>query len=156
MTHNEEEIRAHLNGDVPEQDARPPKKFGKEFAITVLIALAMAISLSVWRGLFEQTDVAGVFRVLSDSFLIPGALFAGIGGLTWVASYGFFDIMSYGCSAVFGRFIPFDSAYRRKENYYDYRQKKEAKGRTWKKDMVFSGLTFILLSILFSVIYSCL
>ena len=156
MHQNEEEIRAHLNGEAPEKSADEKKNYGRQLAITFSIELIMVIALCVWKEIYNQPDTASVFRLLSDCFLVPGALFAGIGGFTWIGSYGFFDMMSYGCSSVFGRFIPFDSAYRRKEKFYDYRQKKEAKGRSWKKDMVVSGFAFILLSVVFMLIEDCL
>lgn len=156
MYRDEEEIRARLGGESQQEESEKKRNAVKYLAVTTVIALMMAIAMAVWRDIQGQTDVAGVFRVLSDSFLVPGAAFSCVGGLTWVASYGFFDMMSYGCSSVFGRFIPFDSAYRRKEKFYDYREKKEKQGRTWNKDMVIVGCVFILLSILFSVIYSAL
>lgn len=121
--------------------------------VIVILAVAIAAVTAVSRGLFSQTDAKGVLHLLSDGFLVPGALFAGIGGLSWVSTTGFFDIFGYGCSHVFGRFIPFDSVYRRKEKYYDYKVRKDEKGRNWNKELLLTGACALALAVLCTVLY---
>ncbi len=137
-----------------EEEPRKTKLTSKAVLASAISAVLLAIAIAWMRGLFEQTTAQGVLQVLSDSFLVPGAVFMGIAGLTWISTFGMYDIMGFGCSSLFGRFIPFDSVHRRKETYYDYKTKRDERGRVWKADMLVVGGVCFALSILFSVLYS--
>ena len=138
------------------EEPRKTQLSRKGLAASAISALLLALGTAWLRGIFEQATVKGVILVLSDSFLIPGAVFLAVAGLSWIATFGMFDIMSFGCSSLFGRFIPFDSVYRRQESYYDYKVKKDEKGRVWKLDMLLIGGIFFLLSVVMTVVYSAI
>lgn len=136
-----------------EEEIRKTKLTLKESLITAFCGALLTFGVAWLRGVFEQTSFSGVSRVLSDSFLVTAALFMGIAGLTWIATFGMYDIMGFGCSSLFGRFIPFDSVHKRKESYYDYKTKRDARGRVWKIDMLLVGGVYMALSFLFAFLY---
>ena len=151
MSHDEEKKRIPTG----EEDGEPRKTrlTAKAVIASAVSAFLLAIGVAWARGLFEQTDFSGVCKALSDGFLVPGAVFMGVAGLTWMATYGMYDIMGFGCSSLFGRFIPFDSVYKRKESFYDYKTKRDERGRVWKIDMLLVGGICFALSILFALLY---
>lgn len=124
--------------------------------LCVGIALALAVLYACSHSIWRQESVKEMVRVLSDSFLLPGALLLGIGALSWIGSKGQFDILSYGCSSLFGRFLPFDSVYRRHEKFYDYRVKKNERGRPVRKEYLLVGGVSFALALLCSGIYGLL
>lgn len=124
------------------------------YVILSVVALAFAGMYIGSRDLSSLEGTAAIFALLSDGFLMPGALFAGIGGLSWVASKGLFDIFSFGASDLFGRFLPFNSVYRRGDKFYDYKQEKAAKRRPWRADVLLVGVCCLVCSILCLLIYS--
>ncbi len=117
-------------------------------------ALVLAAAYALLKDLFFQSDAKSVFAILSDAFLLSGTLFAGVGGLSWIASKGVFDIFGYGCSLFFGHYLPFDSVSRRGEKFYDYKVGKEEKGRRWRADFLLVGAGGLVLSGLFLILYA--
>ena len=133
-----------------EEEIRKTKLTLTETLITAFCGVLLTLGVAWLRGVFEQTTFSEVSRVLSDAFLVTAALFMGIAGLTWISTFGMYDIMGFGCSSLFGRFIPFDSVHKRKESYYDYKTKRDTRGRVWKIDMLVVGGICMVLSFLFA------
>lgn len=133
------------------------EKQRKWLRYVILSAVALAIAgMYIGSGdLAALEGTAAVFALLSDGFLMPGVLFAGIGGLSWVASKGLFDIFSFGASDLFGRFLPFNSVFRRGDKFYDYKQEKAEKRRPWKADLLLVGVGCLVCSLLCLLVYSC-
>ena len=58
------------------------------YLICMGVILVIALIMSVKGGLFSAGERAEIFRILSDSFFVPGVLFVGAGALSWGALYG--------------------------------------------------------------------
>ncbi len=58
------------------------------YLICMGVILVIALIMSVKGGLFSAGERAEIFRILSDSFFVPGVLFVGAGALSWGAILG--------------------------------------------------------------------
>ncbi len=111
----------------------------------ILLCLASARA----NGLFQQEQTAEVFGKLSDSCFLAGVILAGIGGLSYMASEGFYDILSYGVKTVWTLF----RTGKPPVGFAEYKEKKAAERRPWRKEAFFTGLVFLLLSVIFLILY---
>lgn len=135
------------------EDTRP---LWLRFLIPTAVGLIIALLYAVFAAqVFQQTETREVLRGISDSFLLPGVILFAVGGLSWVASKGFFDLPGYAVHSLFGFFIPDreDSDRASSHSFYEYKQKKDQKGRHWLPFVLLSGVFFLLLSILFAILY---
>lgn len=100
--------------------------------------------LVLWgRGLFNGTQSAAeVWGILSDGFLLPGVLMAGIGALSWISQEGLFDIFGYGWLTLVSHF----DHTKERESYYDYKVRREEKRSGWLWQMLAVGLCCLALS----------
>ena len=111
--------------------------------------------LYAWnRDILSQPSARDVVGILSDCFFLPGALLSGIAGLSWIASKGTFDILSYGTSYMIGHFLPGDNVFRTRQTFYDYKRQKDEKGRSWLNVGLWCGLLSIFLGVLFWIVYT--
>lgn len=127
------------------------------YGICAAIVLILGAFVAFGRGLFSAEDASSVLMALSDGFFVPGALLACVGGLTWIASKGQFDAFGY----VFSRFsfhslIPGSvrSMEVKPESLYDYKAKKDGKGRKWLKHAWITGLASLAISAVLTTIYA--
>ena len=105
------------------------------------------------RGYDFSMPLVEQYKILSDAFMVPGAILACSSILAWVASEGTFDMISYGLRRGASSLIPF--ARHNDETFYDYKVKKKAKreGRSaWF--LLFVGLGFLLVMLVFNILYS--
>ncbi len=112
------------------------------------VGLAVFFFAAYQFGLFTASTAVKVLEALSNAFIMPGVLLAGVGAISWTGSLGTYDMLGYGMQTFF-------SLWRRgkhAKSFYDYRQAKEEKGRTWFPEMLIVGLAYILLSIIALVI----
>ena len=118
----------------------------------------IAACIAAWlRGVFRAESLKQAAGILSDSFLIPGIILAGSGGLGFIASKGTFDVFSY----MFSRFslhsiFPSHTTHERNETLYDYKCRKEKNGRNWSPATLYAGLLALGLSFLFLGLYALL
>ena len=118
------------------------------FAIAIFVACMFASG-----GLFgdEQHKAKTVIDGLANCFTIPGVLLAGVGGISWAAKFGTFDMLGYGSRSFFGIFIR-PLADDLPPTFYDYRKAKEEKGRKWLVELFLTGVVFLALGVIFTVI----
>lgn len=113
-----------------------------------ICALVMAIN---WQ--FEQH----ILRRLSDCTFVAAVVLLGSGGLKFARNQGTFDIMSYGLKSAFQIHFPFSKMDKplsaRQESFADYKERKRQK-RKGASDLLWSGLVYLVLAILFTVLYS--
>ena len=125
------------------------KKILKQYLIYAGIAVVIfVICLFNWE-LFEADTTKARLRILSDSFLIPAVLLGGIGALSWIASYGTFDMLGYAFSSLKSLML---HPKQRQESFYEYKLRKEEK-EGWLMPMFLVGMGCLLLSIFCLVIY---
>ncbi len=104
------------------------------------------------NNLFGQTLTREVLRILSDCFTITGILLSGVAAVSWAGSLGTFDMIGYGMKSLFF-FIPKVNS-RTEKSFYDYRKRKEEKGRRWLPEMLVIGVAFLLCGVICVVVYS--
>ncbi len=62
------------------------------YLICAGVILAIALFLAGEGGIFSADTPSEIFRILSDSFFVPGILFMGCGALGWMATKGTYDM----------------------------------------------------------------
>ena len=120
--------------------------------ITLAVALAIALPVSVWRGFAWGQPVPLNCRYLSDGFFVSGMLLTGLGALIWISTTGFFDMMSY---AMHSLTVLFSTLKKPKdhESFYDYKTARDAKRGKPRFGILFAGVGCILISLLFLALY---
>lgn len=123
--------------------------FGVEIGAGVLVAALYLLLIGFFTGTAEQeTD-----KMLSDALLLPGVILLAVGVLSWVRSKGFFDLLGYSTFSLFGFFIPrLQRKEDRAKSFYEYKVKKDKKGRHWLPTFLASGLLFFAASILIAIL----
>ncbi len=127
----------------------------KSYFATATVFLAVAVGYLITSGVFSQESAKEVFALLSNAFFIPGVLFFGIGGLSWCAYEGTFDMISYSFTRYgIHNLIP-GMQKDKPEEFYEYKQEKEEKRgkKGWLKDALIVGLIGIVVSVVFLVVY---
>ncbi len=132
---------------------REPRPLWKEILWPVVVGTAIFFLCALRFSLFSLAESREVLRRLSDSFLVPGVLLAGVGFISWAGTEGAFDMLAYGMKTFFSLFSK-----KRMESlprtYYDYKEQKAAERRPWLKTALFVGLAFFAFGILFAVLYA--
>ncbi|MBQ9539440.1 MAG: DUF3899 domain-containing protein [Treponema sp.] len=125
------------------------KKFLLMLSAFLVALLVMRWESSSYASSGERLALA---RVWSDGFFVSAALFASIGILSLVSSWGGFDTLAYGATFLAARFTRRDSEHK---SYFDYtrakreeRRAKREKGKSLHAlDFVITGLVMLSLSI---------
>ncbi len=123
-----------------------------KYAVCVGIASLIAIAVFWSKGFF--TDSAAVnIQILSDGFTVSGILFSAIAGLTYISGEGAFIGISFALrNMVLALFVP--GGRKQQERYADYRERKlGAHKKGSDRCILVTGLSFLALGILFSVIW---
>lgn len=151
---------AALNSEYPSGAPKTsePKKSKKgliiAYSVCFGIELAFAALIAYSKGVFAgELSGSGLFGALSDSFFVPGVLFAGFGVLLKVAEGGFFDGISFGLKRAVLSFIP-GARIKKEENYAQYKERKEKNRRHAKMaSVLISGIVFIVIAAVFLIFY---
>ena len=126
----------------------------KNFIVPLIFAVVLFVACMFGNGgLFgeEQYRAKTVIDGLANCFTIPGVILAGVGGISWAAKFGTFDMLGYGSRSFFGIFIrPLAEDLPR--TFYDYRKAKEEKGRVWLVELFWTGIVFLALGLIFTVV----
>ena len=126
----------------------------KSFISPLILAVALFVGCMFLRGgFFGDVDgrAATVVDGLANCFTIPGVLLAGVGAISWAASFGTFDMMGYGTKAFLGMFIK-SIGDDLPKSFYDYRKAKNDKGRKWLLETFLVGVVFLALGMVFTLI----
>lgn len=93
--------------------------------------IALLCGLALWAGcIWYQSPAQGAgarewIRILSNGALIPGVLFLGVSGLTWIAGDGQFDGIRYSMSSLLARLRGEKKPYA---TYFDYTRREKKRG----------------------------
>ena len=105
-------------------------------------------------GIFSAT-LQDAMKYLSDGFLLPGVLCAGVGALIWIGSFGTYDAIGYTVSNIGRRFHVTKSNFgERAPDFHSYKEAKDTKGRKSYPFLIFVGLGAIALAILFQILFT--
>lgn len=124
----------------------------RNYLICALLILAVALLMSWQRGLFSVTAASEAFRILSDSFFVPGILFMGCGLLGFASSKGTYDMIGFGFGRMVRNFVP-NMDKHKYDDFYKYKQRRDEGGRRWKPYLLISGAAAFALALLFTVLY---
>ena len=130
------------------------KKTGALLRYGITLGIGLCVStLTAWRqGFAWALPFAQNARHLSDGCFVAAVLLVGVGALTWISCTGFFDIFSY---AVKSLLVLFTSLRKPKDqiSFYDYKLLKEEKRGAAPRFILYVGLVFLGLSVLFMALY---
>lgn len=122
----------------------------KGYLITFGIGITVAFLLMLYKDIFHAKTSVDVFHILCDAFFVPGVLIAGFGLLVLSSNGGTFDMLTYGVIRFF-TFFKKDLKAKYK-TFYDYRTAQQGSPRKFLY-LVLTGLTFILISVIFMLLY---
>ncbi len=122
-----------------------------KYATAALIALAVGVAVFFSRPLENYNDTNEVIKYLADAFFVPAMLYIGFGLLMFAVNEGTLDILGYGFKSLLYLFTPI----KKKEagGYYEYRMKKKEERKPTPYYIIFVGLAFLAVSIVFTLLY---
>ena len=115
--------------------------------LALLCGLALWLISTLYQGLPQTADAREWFRVLSNGALIPGVLFVGIGGLSWIAGDGLFDGIKYSLQTML---VHLRGGQKKYASYYDYTQREKKRGAY---PTLLPGLFFLAAAVVLAVLY---
>ncbi len=125
-----------------------------QYSVTTGIAAIISL-LFLWiQDFFTPITVVEKIRLLADAFTIPGVVMIMIAALIWAGKDGFYDGLGYSMSRVKEMFVP--AIRKRHETFYDYKERQRAKPKRSVAFLLFVGLGYVLLAIIFFIIYYCI
>lgn len=125
------------------------KKIIIKYSISIVFASLLVI-LCLWlRDITSVTDLKEKYRLLADSFSIPGLFLVLLGALIALSNEGALDGISYMLKRLGNALIPF--AKKTDQKFYDYvKDKKRVSGYAF---ILYTGLLFLGIGILFIVLF---
>ncbi len=126
------------------------KKFIKYLVAAAAGAVAAVIIMAV-KDIFSQTELSDVYKILSDSFLVPGIIIVSVGLICVAANGGLFDMLGYGVSMLFNA-LRRDVRTRKYKDFYEYRQARKEK-KLEIAYLLIVGALYIALAALFTVLW---
>ena len=122
-----------------------------KYAVCIGVALLITVAVFWSKGFF--TDSAAVnIQILSDGFFVSGIVVSAVAGLLFVGGEGMFISIGFVLRNVVLTFIP--GGRKKHERYADYRARKlEGLKKEGDHCILVTGLSFLALGVLFSVIW---
>lgn len=127
-----------------------------KYLITSVIGLLVVLAIILSKDVFGQTDAKAVMQILSDGFLVPGVLLAGVGLLIFASNGGAFDMLAYGFRLLFvglQNLFRKDKIEKKYKDYYEYHESR-SKSKISIAFMLIIGVVFILLAVIFLLCYN--
>lgn len=140
-------------------DSLKKKKIDKGYIIGLLICLLVCTfitSLVILQEVYGQNRNFSkeYLIILTDGFTISGGLMCLFYLLVFVSDEGAFDIITYSVKLVWN--VTFHKNVRETNlprTYAEYRELKRSKPRTNSRFMLFSGLIFFIIGLIFMILY---
>ena len=122
-----------------------------KYAVCIGVALLIMVAVFWSKGFF--TDSAAVnIQILSDGFFVSGIVVSSVAGLLFLGGEGMFISIGFVLRNVVLTFIP--GGRKKHERYADYRARKlEGLKKEGDHCILVTGLSFLALGVLFSVIW---
>ena len=114
------------------------------YVFDITIGGGLFLLTALREGLFFATGTRSFFGILSDCFVVPGGILLGIGLLSFTASEGFFDMLTYSAYSLIkpGEY----------EDFFEYKCRRSEKCIRYK-GTVLIGLCFFAIGAIFLAIY---
>ena len=115
--------------------------------------LVVFIACIVIEEPFSMTDAKRVIQALCNSFTVPGVIFVGIAGLSYISYLGGYDGIGYAFSN-FGLHNIFTTRQPTKyKDFYEYKRHKDMKGRTWLRHFFVVGAISLAIGVALLTVY---
>lgn len=115
------------------------------------IASLIAFLVFLIQGFFTDRVEVNI-QLLADGFFVPGILFTLLSGMLYVINEGIFIGIGYIFRNIILTFLPMGRA--KQELYADYRERKMSEKKISNDSCILvTGLVFLALSIIFTVLY---
>ncbi len=114
------------------------------------VCIVITIALLVVKGVFSATTIKETAMILSDSFFFAGAILLVVAGLVWASDNGVSDGIGYSFSKLFN--LRKKDYEEHKESYSEYKERKHTK-KSSVLEFLISGLSFVLISVIFLIVY---
>lgn len=122
----------------------------KKYFITAAIGLLLAFAIAFDRGIFNATDAAQIYLILSDACFVPGAVLGCIGILLLVSNKGAFHGISFGIKSVIAS-LSRHGLEGERESFYEYSERKSGKEIRIGHFLLIGGI-MIALGVLFAAL----
>ena len=129
------------------------KKKLKKYSFATLAGLIVTVCLLSSFNFFSgELSLEEGMKALSDSFMVPGAMFLAFGALVFVSTHGMFDGISYAGMFAVRALVP---GMRRGEvqKYGDYKVAKDEKRATGYGFILIVGLGFLAVGLIFTILF---
>lgn len=127
------------------------RKKSVKYLVAIVCGLAVAAICAFGWGINEVGSVSECYRILADSFTIPGVMMSSASVLIWISSKGGYDVITYGFSYVKNTFNP---NAKLNESFYDYKIRREEKRLKGCFYLLWVGLGFIAVAVVFTVLFN--
>ncbi len=131
------------------------KRNGKlaRYIWTALVGAVIAFPIALYRG-FSFANAARLNAwYLSDGFFVAGIMVGGVGALLWIATTGFFDMLSYGFSSLLVLFTPLRKPEEHR-GFYEYKARRDERRGKVPYFVLQTGIGYCLLSAICYALYS--
>ena len=97
-----------------------------KWLIAFAAGLVLAFLIMIARGIFSAETLSQGLLCACDGFSVSGLLFLCVGGMTWIAGEGAFDMLRYATVKGLHHLIPGKFG-DDTETFYDYKTKRQEK-----------------------------
>ena len=128
-------------------------KLVTKYLITAALAGAFTVFIIWLRDFSIAPTLQEKYRILADAFTIPGVCLVMLSLLVWASSEGAFDFLGYAASRVGDMLLPAHGLASKHETYYQYVERKRGKRAKGFWFLLFVGLAFIAVAVVFVILY---
>ena len=133
-------------------DEEKKKRLIKYIRATVFWAIAFVACIFIEEP-YNQEGALEVVGALCNCFTVPGVIFAGIAGLSYISYQGGYDGLGYAFTS-FGLHNIFTSRQPKKyKTLYDYKVAKDERGRAWLPHFLVVGVASLAIGIVLLIVY---
>ncbi len=126
-------------------------KTRKKYLIASAIAALICVFMLYLYDIGNAQGLAQIYKILADSFTLPGILFLALGSLVWVESTGAIDGIAYALGRAGRMLIPFSK--KNNETFYDYKTRKAENRSGGYGFLLIVGAAFLAISVIFIVLF---
>ena len=133
--------------DVSEQSANAEKQKGRvwlPYVITTVVLTVLTLLFAWAEGGYTNSVTWLMLGKWGSSVSLAGLVGVLVGFLVWASNGGAFDIFAYGGRVFVRMFFKKDVIDRKYRTYYDYREARKEKKRTFWYIVIVGGVYFVL------------
>ena len=124
-----------------------------KYVITAGVHVVVGVLVALARGAFTAKNQMDLLSALSDAFFVPGILGIAFGLIIVASNGGAFDMLAYGIKMFF-RLFTRDPLDRKYGGYYEYRQARKEKKRSFWFLMIVGAVFLAIGIVLFAWYYA--